>query len=88
MPENSQKLLPVLVLNFGDVSALQYCTSNFYGSNLLTLIKKETGSPPNSEDQSSLISAEIHSEKGASELLVGNAIDIPLAGVSLDRAGS
>ena len=28
-PENSQKLLPVLVLNSGDVSALQCCTSNF-----------------------------------------------------------
>ena len=27
--ENSQKLLPVLVLNFGEISALQYCTGNF-----------------------------------------------------------
>ena len=32
MPENSIKLLPVLVLNLGEVSALQYCTGKFLGS--------------------------------------------------------
>ena len=31
-PENSTKVLPVLVLNLGDISALQYCTGNFLGS--------------------------------------------------------
>ena len=29
--EKAQKSLPLLVLNFGDVSALQYCTGIFYG---------------------------------------------------------
>ena len=33
----SPKLLPVLVLNFGGVSALQYCTGNFYGSDHLEM---------------------------------------------------
>ena len=28
--ENSQNLLPVLVLNLGDASARQYCTGHFY----------------------------------------------------------
>ena len=32
LPENSQKWLPVLVLSFGDVSALQCCAGNSYGS--------------------------------------------------------
>ena len=29
MPENSENVLPVLVLNFGYIFALQYCTGNF-----------------------------------------------------------
>ena len=31
-PRKYQKLLPILVLNVSDISALQYCTGNFYGS--------------------------------------------------------
>ena len=37
IPDNSEKLLPILVLHFGDVSALQCCTGNFYGSECLSL---------------------------------------------------
>ena len=34
IPENSQQLLPVLVLKFGDVSALQCCTGDFKARSL------------------------------------------------------
>ena len=35
IPENSEKSLPVLVLNLGDISAFQYCTGNFQAPKLL-----------------------------------------------------
>ena len=41
MPENSTKLLPVLVLNFGEISALQYCAGNLSGSDLGGVLQGE-----------------------------------------------
>ena len=38
IPESSTRLLPALVLNFGEISALQYCTGNFLGSEFREII--------------------------------------------------
>ena len=45
MPENSQKLLPVLVLNFGEIFALQYGAGNFSGSSKYTKQGKRLPKP-------------------------------------------
>ena len=50
MPEYSQKLLPVLVIKFGGISAFQYCTGNSSGSEyLLCKPKVPVGGPEHGE---------------------------------------